>query len=115
MMVLAQDTRIVPAAATARPAGSSPAPTIWPAGRTADEQALFAAQRAENEAFERRDVDAYAALTAPTFVRIFASGRVVPLAEHRVRVYGSIATMSYLNTAGEQHRISAVYRKEGGR
>ena len=111
-------------------------PTVWPVGGSAAERAIIAAQRTLNETFAARDVAAYAALTAEKFVRITPEGRVIGRAEFlkelesaggpaarrdpnhsefRLRIYGSIAALTYANRAGDLQRVTRLFVSERGK
>jgi hypothetical protein len=140
MNVFVQNTPITKPATASNAAAASTAkipPTNWPQGKTQDEQALLKAQQQLNEAFARQDAGAYAQLTADNFVRIGADGSATPRAEFlkaisaspdvqrqvsnnsdiRIRVYGPIAVVSYLDkniASASGSRMSRVYTKQGG-
>jgi hypothetical protein len=111
-----------------------PGPTQWPQGRTRDEQEIFAAQRALNETFAKRDVEAYSKLTAPSFIRVTTEGRVNTReqfiasvgdrsgperqdpnhSEFRLRVFQSAALLSYFNVGGDLQRVTRVFVRQDG-
>jgi hypothetical protein len=131
-------TKPAPAGTTGAASTVKIPPTIWPQSKTQDEQDVLKAQQRLNEAFAKKDAAAYAVLTADNFVRIGADGSAAPRAEFlkavaaspdvqrqvsnnsdiRVRVYGPVAVVSYLDkniaspTTGS--RMSRIFTKQGG-
>jgi hypothetical protein len=111
-----------------------PGPTQWPQGRTRDEQEIFAAQRALNETFAKRDVEAYSKLTASSFIRVATDGRVNTReqfiaivgdrsgperqdpnhSDFRLRVFQSVAPLIYFNVGNDLQRVTRVFVREGG-
>jgi len=125
---------------TVRPSNPEPVPaqrpdqTQWPQGRTRDEQEIFAAQRALNETFAKRDVEAYGKLTAPSFIRVTTEGRVNTRdqfiavvgdrsgperqdpnhSEFRLRVFQSVAPLNYFNVGADLQRVTRVFVRDDG-
>lgn len=140
--VFMQNTPIVPAprlpsstAGATRPKKKLSA-TNWPTPADRDEQAVLDASRRLDEAFSRKNVAAYSALTAANWVRLNLDGtegsreeflksvagtadqkRGTPSqSQFHVRVYGSIAILTYHQhyAEGADHFRSRVFVSEGG-
>jgi hypothetical protein len=129
-------TRATSAAPAAAAPTHKPVPqTVWPKGASADEGAVLEVHRRLDEAFQRKDVPAYSALTAANWVRLNSDGgqtsreaflktvagtpelkRVVPNhSEFHLRVYGPVAVVTYrakTSTGGDLRR-SRVFVKDG--
>src|SRR5215203_4327703 len=113
-------------------------PTVWPKGSAGEEAAVLEALRRLEDAYARKDVAAYGPLTLANYLRVSADGstesretflkavagtpelkRNVPnLSEFRVRVYGPVAVVTWLNKSvgGREAgvRRSRLLVKEGG-
>ncbi len=138
--VFVQNTPVAKSAAASNSDAASTVkipPTNWPQGKTQDEQDVLKAQQQLNEAFAKKDAAAYAQLTADKFVRVGVDGSTASKAEFltavaaspavqrqvsnnsdiRVRVYGPIAVVSYLDKnigSPAGNRMSRVFTKQGG-
>ena len=112
--------------------------TVWPKAGRAEEAAVIDTQRRIEEAYARKDAAAYGALTSTSYMRFNPDGSVTPRAEYlkivagkpedkralpslsefRVRVYGPLAVLTWLNrpingpVAGI--RRSRLFVKDGG-
>jgi hypothetical protein len=132
-LVQSQLTTIATVPVSLPPVTNPPRPTSWPTGKTAEERALVATQRLENESFQRRDLASYEHLTSANYVRVDFNGHAASRGEalaavaagtnarfdpehsnHTIRIFGNLATIMYLNTTSARVRITAVYVKEQG-
>lgn len=140
--VFMQNTPIVPVPTLPPPTQGVTRPkkklpsTSWPNPANRDEQAVLEASRQLDEAFSRKDVAAYSALTAANWVRLNLDGTegsreeflksVAGTAEQKrgtpsqsqfhVRVYGPIAILTYRQhyAEGADHFRSRVFVNERG-